>query len=128
MRNLSVDPEKRTVVAQGGCLAGDIYRATEPHDLVFGTSFQTRNYALTASWTHGSGSRNWGIDAWRWARIFDESIRVYPRISGVRVNVRMTIDTILSAQVVLASGDIVIANEIENPDLFWAIRGTTLLL
>jgi hypothetical protein len=36
MRNLSVDPEKRTVVAQGGCLAGDIYRATEPHDLVFG--------------------------------------------------------------------------------------------
>jgi hypothetical protein len=36
MRNLSVDPEKRTVVAQGGCLAGDIYRATEPHELVFG--------------------------------------------------------------------------------------------
>jgi len=39
MRNLSVDPEKRTVVAQGGCLAGDIYRATEPHDLVFGIPF-----------------------------------------------------------------------------------------
>ena len=40
----------------------------------------------------------------------------------------MTIDTLLSAQVVLASGDIVIANENENPDLFWAIRGTSLLL
>jgi hypothetical protein len=40
----------------------------------------------------------------------------------------MTIDTLLSAQVVLASGDIVIANENENPVLFWAIRGTPLLL
>jgi hypothetical protein len=39
MRNLSVDPEKRTVIAQGGCLAGDIYRATELHDLVFGIPF-----------------------------------------------------------------------------------------
>ena len=32
----------------------------------------------------------------------------------------------MSAQVVLASGDIVVANENENPDLFWAIRGITL--
>jgi len=40
---------------------------------------------------------------------------------------RMTIDTLLSAQVVLASGEIVYANENENPDLFWAIRGSSLL-
>jgi len=41
MRNLSVDPETRTIVAEGGCLAGDIYRATDPHDLVFGIPFLT---------------------------------------------------------------------------------------
>jgi len=38
----------------------------------------------------------------------------------------MTIDTLLSAQVVLASGEIVLANEKENQDLFWAIRGSLL--
>jgi FAD/FMN-containing dehydrogenase len=32
-------------------------------------------------------------------------------------------DNLLDAEVVLANGDIVRANENENPDLFWAIRG-----
>ena len=32
-------------------------------------------------------------------------------------------DNLLSAQVVLASGELVTASEEENPDLFWAIRG-----
>ncbi len=36
---------------------------------------------------------------------------------------RMTIDTLVSAEVVLASGEIVQANQKENPDLFWGIRG-----
>jgi FAD/FMN-containing dehydrogenase len=35
MRSVKVDPEKRLVVAQGGCLTGDIYRAAAPHGLVF---------------------------------------------------------------------------------------------
>lgn len=35
----------------------------------------------------------------------------------------LTIDNMISARVVTATGDLVVANAIENPDLFWAIRG-----
>jgi FAD/FMN-containing dehydrogenase len=35
----------------------------------------------------------------------------------------MTVDNLISADVVLASGDLVRASATENPDLFWAIRG-----
>ena len=38
MRRVEVDPETKTAVVQGGCLAGDIYRAIDPHGLVFGTT------------------------------------------------------------------------------------------
>ena len=34
------------------------------------------------------------------------------------------VDNILSAKVVLADASVVTASEVENPDLFWAIRGT----
>ncbi|MBP7775699.1 MAG: FAD-binding oxidoreductase [Acidobacteria bacterium] len=35
----------------------------------------------------------------------------------------MTIDSLLSAEVVTASGEVLTASATENPDLFWAVRG-----
>jgi FAD/FMN-containing dehydrogenase len=35
----------------------------------------------------------------------------------------LTIDNLLSAEIVTATGEVVTASERENPDLFWAIRG-----
>lgn len=35
----------------------------------------------------------------------------------------LAIDNLLSAEIVLADGSIVIASSTENQDLFWAIRG-----
>jgi len=40
----------------------------------------------------------------------------------------MTIDSLLGAKLVLASGEILPVNEVENPDLFWAIRGNFSLI
>ena len=35
----------------------------------------------------------------------------------------LTVDHLLEVEVVLASGELVTANSVENPDLFWALRG-----
>ena len=35
----------------------------------------------------------------------------------------LTLDRLVSAQVVLASGDVVVASAAAEPDLFWALRG-----
>src|SRR5215210_6761334 len=35
----------------------------------------------------------------------------------------MTCDSLVSTEVITASGDIVTASETEHPDLFWAVRG-----
>jgi hypothetical protein len=38
----------------------------------------------------------------------------------------MVIDNLRNVEIVLASGECVQANETENPDLFWAIRGPSI--
>jgi len=35
----------------------------------------------------------------------------------------MVVDNLVDAEIVLASGEVVHANEHENTDLFWGIRG-----
>ena len=39
----------------------------------------------------------------------------------------LAVDQILEMEVVLACGDTVVANEVHNSDLFWAMRGVGLL-
>jgi hypothetical protein len=97
MHSATVDPVARTVRADGGCVWADVDHAT----VAFGQATPSGFLASTgvAGLTLGGGigylSRRFGL----------------------------TVDNLLSADVVLADGTFVIASEDENPDLFWALRG-----
>ncbi len=97
MRAVEVDPDTRTVRAEGGTTWGVFDQATQEHGLALtGGRFSTTGIA---GLTLGSGS------GW------------LERRCG------LTADSLLEAEVVTASGDVVIANTGENPDLFWGLRG-----
>jgi len=97
MRGIRVDPGKKTVRAEAGCRWGDVDHATHPFGLatVSGIVSTTGVGGLTLGGGHGYLSRRYGL----------------------------TIDNLLSADVVLADGRLVQASKDENPDLFWALRG-----
>ncbi|KAK5134611.1 hypothetical protein LTR08_006267 [Meristemomyces frigidus] len=97
MRNVLVDLSKQRLHVQGGCLWSDVDNAAWEHRLatVGGTVDDTGVGGLTL----GGG---------------------YGMLSGQR---GLVIDNVVSATVVLASGEIVTASEDENADLFWALLG-----
>jgi FAD/FMN-containing dehydrogenase len=97
MRDVSVDPDRRTVLAEAGSLLGDVDRETQKHGLatVLGMISLTGIAGLTLGGGFGYLTRRFG-----WAS-----------------------DNVLSMEVVTADGRIVHASEEENPDLFWALRG-----
>jgi FAD/FMN-containing dehydrogenase len=97
MKAISVDPDTRTVRVGGGCVWGEVDAATQPHSLAVPTGIisTTGVAGLTLGGGHGYLSRRRGL----------------------------TIDNLLSAELVLADGSQVTASADENPDLFWAIRG-----
>lgn len=97
MRGIRVDPDKKTVRAEAGCRWGDVDHATHPFGLatVSGVISTTGVGGLTLGGGHGYLSRKYGL----------------------------TVDNLLSADVVLADGRLVHASNDENPDLFWALRG-----
>ncbi|WP_026350751.1 FAD-binding oxidoreductase [Dyadobacter beijingensis] len=97
MRQVTVDPEAQTIRAQGGCLLGDLDKAGHPHGLAVPTGINA---------TTGIGGLTLG-----------GGLGHLTRFAG------LTIDNLLEATVVLASGDIVTASPAINEDLFWAIRG-----
>lgn len=97
MKDIRVDPDNKTVRVQPGCTWGDVDGATHEFGLatVSGIISTTGVGGLTLGGGHGYLTRKYGL----------------------------TIDNLLSADVVLADGNLVHANEKENPDLFWALRG-----
>ena len=97
MRSVKVDAEKKVFYVQGGANWGDVDQAGMKHGLA--------TVAGTVSDTGVGGLALGGGYGW---------------LSGQR---GLTIDCMLECTIVLASGEIVKANDKENPDLFWALRG-----
>ena len=97
MRGVWVDPRARVAVAQAGALWGDVDRETQVHGLAVpgGQISHTGIAGLTLGGGIGWLSRQHGL----------------------------TIDNLLSADVVTADGRLVRASRSEHPDLFWGLRG-----
>jgi FAD/FMN-containing dehydrogenase len=97
MKGIHVDPVRKTVRAQPGVLVGELDRATA----AFGLATPSGVVSSTgiAGLTLGGGL------AWLMSRY------------------GMAVDNLQSAEVVLASGEIVTAGEDADPELFWALRG-----
>jgi FAD/FMN-containing dehydrogenase len=97
MKAITVDPEKRTARAEPGVKWVEFDRATQAHALATtgGTVGDTGIGGLTLG-----GGFGWLEGAFG-----------------------MTVDNLLAADVVLASGERVRASADENSDLFWALRG-----
>ena len=97
MRSIRVDQATRTARVGAGCTLGDVDRTTQGYGLAtpLGVNSTTGIAGLTLGGGFGWLSRRLGL----------------------------TIDNLLSAEVVTADGEIVRASARENPDLFWAIRG-----
>jgi hypothetical protein len=97
LKGVEVDPKAMTVRVGGGCTWGEVDRATGEHGLATpsGIISTTGVGGLTLGGGLGHLTRKCGL----------------------------TIDNLLEAELVLASGDRVRASADENPDLFWAIRG-----
>src|SRR3954470_4243902 len=97
MRNTRVDPAARTVVVGGGCTWADVDHATH----AFGLATPSGIISTT-----GVGGLTLGGGIGHLARLFG-----------------LTIDNLLSVDMVLADGRFVSASARENEDLFWAVRG-----
>ncbi len=97
MRAVRVDPARRTGRAEGGVTLGEFDTETQQFALAtpLGINSTTGIAGLTLGGGYGWLSRTYGL----------------------------TVDNLLSADVVTADGALVTSSEQENSDLFWALRG-----
>lgn len=97
MRSVHVEPDLRTARVDPGCLLSDVDQETQLYGLAvpLGINSTTGIAGLTLG-----GGFGW--------------------ITGKH---GLTIDNLISAEVVCADGTVRVANADQNPDLFWAIRG-----
>ncbi len=97
MRSVRVDPRARTVRAEGGATWGDLYHTT---------------YAFGAT-TPGGIISTTGVGG----------LTLGGGIGHLSRGCGLSIDNLVSADVVTADGSFAVASERENEDLFWALRG-----
>src|SRR5215207_7086346 len=97
MKGIRVDPEARTARTQAGVLLGELDRETQAFGLAVPSGIVT--HTGLSGLTLGGGI-NW-------------LMRKYG----------LTIDQLLSVDLVTAKGELVKASRTENADLFWGVRG-----
>jgi hypothetical protein len=97
MRGVKIDPISKTGIAEGGCQLGDYDHAAQAFGLATpaGIISTTGVGGLTLGGGIGHLTRKYGL----------------------------TIDNLLSVDIVLADGSFVTASADSNKDLFWAVRG-----
>jgi FAD/FMN-containing dehydrogenase len=97
MKSVEVNPSARTARVGGGATLAEFDREAQAFGLAtpLGVNSTTGVAGLTLGGGFGWLSRRFGL----------------------------TIDNLLSAEVVLANGEVVRASATESPDLFWALRG-----
>ncbi len=97
MKSLSIDPVQRTAWVQPGATSQDLFQAAEPYGLGLSTG-DTASVGL-GGLTLGGGI-GWMV-----------------RSQG------LTLDNLLSVELVTADGRIIVASEEQHPELFWGLRG-----
>jgi len=97
MRQVTVDPETQTAKIAGGCLLGSIDTATQKAGLVFPSGVVSHTGAAGLILGGGTGwlTRRFGLSC----------------------------DNVEAFTLVTADSSVVRASSVENPELFWALRG-----
>jgi FAD/FMN-containing dehydrogenase len=97
MTNVRIDAQKRRAYVEPGATLGDFDKAAQVHGLAtpVGINSTTGIAGLTLGGGFGWLTRQYGL----------------------------TIDNLVSVEVITADGNQIRTDETENPDLFWAIRG-----